>query len=267
MSDLSNRLDNCVISILGAGQLGSSLLEGLLHSGIDPHRIYVSTRREEGARRLAQIHSVNAASASQAARHADLIVIATRPTQVENLLADIAQDISPSTPVVSLAAKVTLAQMRSYLPTQPLARLMPNPPLAVASSAMAWSDLGDHEIYPFLRTFFSRLGTIVTVEEDLIDICGALTGHGQAVIYAATEAIATWGAMQGLSHDDSLRLAKACVQGAADAMSSSDQPIDSWTKRTCTPGGSTVRTVAALEAHGFKGRIISSLDGDQFRNR
>jgi len=119
------------VAILGAGQIGESLLAGLLSAG--RRDIVVTARREERVRELADRHGVEATLANaEAAGGAAIVVLAVKPQDIEVLLAEIRDAVGPGQTVVSVAAAVTTARIeRGLADGTPVVRAMPNAPATV----------------------------------------------------------------------------------------------------------------------------------------
>lgn len=258
------------IAIIGAGQLGSALMEGLLLAGIDPALIRVATGNPEHAEQLAARHKVTAASAAQAVDRAALVVIAVRPNQVTSALDEIAPHLTNQPVVLSMAGDPDHATLSAHLPAGvPVMRIMPNPAMAVGAGTIAWFTPLDFpaDTEQRLRALFERLGTVIDLDESRFWDFAGLMSHAQAVYYYAAQAATQWGVLKGFAREDAKQIVAAAMVGAGQALSESGQDAIAWQNRLCTPGGSTIRTVAALEERGVAGAIINALDGGEYRGR
>lgn len=258
------------VAIIGAGQLGSALAEGLVRAGIAAEQIRVATSTPTHAEKLAATHGFIAAETSQAVTGAGLVVIAVRPSQVLKVLTEISPKLAPGAVVLSMAGDPDHAFLTAQLPAgTPVMRIMPNPTMAVGAGTIAWYTPEDFpaETEAELKEVFTKLGTVLEMDEAKFWDFAGLMGHAQAVYYYAAQAATHWGVLKGFSREDARQIVAAAMLGAGQALTESgDDPII-WQNRLCTPGGSTIRTVAALEERAVAGAIINSLDGGEYRGR
>lgn len=257
------------IAIIGAGQLGSSLLEGLLWAGYPAQQLRIATRRPEHAAELAAKHGVPAAAASDAVEGATLIVLAARPGQIVGVLEELADHLATDAVVVSLAGGPDHATLAAELPTGiPVVRAMPNPAMAVGAGLTGICPAPDcpPEVASRVRELFEELGTVIEVSESQIGTIGSLAGHGQAVFHYVADALEQWGVMHGFSRAESRQIVAAAAMGAAQQLDRGEGSPAELQHRLCTPGGTTIRTVSDLDASGVRGAVIASIDGGRFAN-
>ena len=255
------------IAIIGAGQLGSALLEGLLAVGHDPAQIRVATRRPTHAAELAERHGVQAGSAAEAVQGASLVVLGARPGQILDSIDEVADQLADDAVVVSVAGGPEHAMLAAHLPAcTPVVRAMPNTAMVIGSGFTAICPAPDcpPEAADRVRALFSELGGILEVTEDQIGAFGSLAGHGQAVVYYIADALEQWGVMHGFNRAESRQIVTAAISGAAEMLESSDETAAELQHRVCTPGGTTIRTVNDLDASGVRGAVIASIDGGRY---
>lgn len=256
-----------VIAVIGAGQLGSSLVEGLVGSGIAPETIRVSTRSPEHAEALAARLHVVPMPAATAVHQAGIVVVAVRPAQVTEVLDGLRDDLTPGVVVVSLAGAPTSDVIAQHLPAGiPIARAMPNPAMAVGKAVIGFTPAKDcpKTAAGRARALLERVGTVIDLPEDRLGTIGTLAGHGQAVFYYVADALVQWAVMAGFAREQARSIVAATVVGAGATLTASDLPPSAHQNRLSTPGGTTVRATSELDVQGVRGAIIASMDGGRF---
>lgn len=259
------------IAIIGAGQLGSSLLEGLVRLGVEPSTIHAATRTPAHAEHLAERFGVIPADAASAAAQASsIIIISVRPDQVVNALDEIHDQIQPGAIVVSMAANPDLATLAAHLPPgTPLVRVMPNPAMAVNASLTGICPADDcpPAAVAKVRALFSVFGSLVDVPESQIGLIGSLAGHGQAVVYYVADAMVQWGVLEGFSRAQARTIVAGAIAGASKVLNETTASPNALQNRVTTPGGSTVKAMTELDAQGVRAAVIECMDGGRYARR
>lgn len=256
------------IAIVGAGQLGSSLAEGLLAAGVSACRLAVASGDRAHADEVGARLGLRAGTAAEIVAGAGLVVIAVRPAQVLGVLAEITDSLAEAVTVVSLAGSPDLAALAGALPAgTPIIRAMPNPAMATRASLIGWCPApdcpGDAEARA--RAVFELVGTILEVPQERIGLIGTLGGHGQAVSYYVADAMLDWAVMQGFSRAEAHQIIAATISGAATMLRDpAVSPADQY-HRLSTPGGTTVRTIAELDERAVRAAVIASMDGGRYK--
>jgi pyrroline-5-carboxylate reductase len=210
---------NKSIAFLGGGQMAEALIGGLVASQA-AHPEAICATDPMAARRdlLKSRFGIRVGEENVAAvREADLIVLAIKPQAMPAVLSDVGPALSGKL-VVSIAAGVTVAWIRERV-AQPraLVRAMPNTPALVREgvTALAYQpDLSADDVRA-VRSLFEAVGSVVAVEERLMDAVTGLSGSGPAYVFVAIEALADGGVKMGLPRATAQLLAAQTVLGAA----------------------------------------------------
>jgi pyrroline-5-carboxylate reductase len=232
--------------LVGAGKMGTALLEGWLHFGLDPKNLAViepapspqiSVLVERGIRLNAPAAVTDAAA----------IVVAVKPQIAGEVLPTLAPMISARTMVLSIMAGRTLQFLASALPRScALVRAMPNLPAAIGQGITV--AMGKHATSAE-RDLADRLlagaGAVEWIDdEELMDAVTAVSGSGPAYVFLLAEALAQAGANAGLSPVLAEKLARATVVGSAELLHRSPLDPAALRQNVTSPGGTTA---AALE--------------------
>lgn len=254
-----------IIGVIGAGQMGGALLKGLIESEFSaPDSIYVSGGNGETAFLLQkELHFNLCQSNSEVAEKADIVILAVTPQIMPSVLNEIKSSLTPDTLMISLAANMAFSEYAALLNEKiKLVRAIPNTPVSIQAGMTAVSyneQIGTVEREK-TEALFQAVGEIVEVNEVQLSSASTVSGCSPAFIAIFIEALADGGVLNGLSRKQAYLLAEQAVLGTAKlALLSGDHP-GVLKDDVCSPGGSTIKGVAALEQFGFRNAVIQAID-------
>jgi pyrroline-5-carboxylate reductase len=257
------------LAILGAGQIGESLLAGLLSSGWTD--VVVTARREDRLTELREAHGVDATSSNpEAVAGAQIVVIAVKPQDIEALLGEIGPVLSPEQTVLSVAAAITTSRIESRLsPGVPVVRAMPNAPSTV-HEGIAGLCAGAHaseEHLELAENVLTHLGRVVRLPESAMDAVTAVSGSGPAYFALLSEAMIEAGILLGLSREVSTQLVIQTMLGTAKLLRDEKMhPVD-LREAVTSPGGTTIRAIRVLEQEGVRAAFLNAIQAAMERSR
>lgn len=238
------------IAFIGAGNMASALISGLLARGsARPDTLLASDLREEALQTLAREHGIATTHDNASACAADVIVLSVKPQILPAVLSELAPRIGRDALVVSIAAGVPLAVIEGQLPGVRVIRAMPNTPALVGAGATAIA-AGVHAVPADLQTaraIFESVGVVVEVPEAQLDAVTALSGSGPAYVFYLAEALVEAGSGVGLPQDVATTLALQTVYGAAKLLHESAEAPAELRRKVTSPGGTTEAGVKALD--------------------
>ena len=248
------------IGFIGTGNMGGALMQALA-----PH--YSLCAYNRGRDKLLRVCEATGAapmdSIEAVAAASDLLVLAVKPNVIPTVLEQLAPVVRPETIVVSVAVSLPLSLYEKALGTsQKIARAMPNTPAAVGAgmTALCFSSACADVDRTLVREIFSAAGLAEEVPESRMGSVSALTGSSPAYICMLIEAMADAGVYQGIPRDQAIRMAAQAVLGTAKLVLESGKHPEQLKDEVCSPGGTTIRGVAALEQRGFRGAILDALN-------
>ena len=207
-------------AFLGAGAIAGVMIERLLSKGLwDVEDLMATDARPERLAELQQQFGIKVAAGNRdGARYGQVIFIAVPPHQTIPVLAEVAQELSDSKLIVSLAAAVPTAAMeRAIGKPVPVVRVIPNTP-SLVGAGMNPHCLGSHvseEHAHVLKAILAALGETIEIEEALMNTVTALTAVGPTYVFPIIKALAEAAEARGLSHDTAFRAAGQVVEGTA----------------------------------------------------
>ncbi len=246
------------ILFIGYGNMAQALIQGLRHVGV---QIYAT------APRLATEITADgvrlSANNSEQARDADLIFLAVKPHLIQKVAQDISPVVGQSTPIISLAAGITMQDLIRYFPiNQPLIRAMPNTPMAVGAGVIALfaNTAVDERIKLELEGVLANTGITTWVDdENLIAVFTALTGSGPAYVLLFIEALSQHAIALGLNSDSAEKICTHVVKGAVALLENSLASAQELRAKITSSGGTTNAGIQALQAHGFTEAVRHAL--------
>jgi len=264
---------DCRIAIIGAGNLGSALVAGLLRAeAVAPERLVATTATQEHAQKLPQTLpvKVTAGNNAEATGWADVVIIAVKPWKVREILCEIEGSLRPEQILVSMAAGVPIALLESWLPRPvPVFRALPNLAMRVCQSGTAIS-VGRHATPRQRETvekIFQAVGITVIVEDEAMHGATALAGSGPGFLYWLMEAFAAGGIEAGLPPEAVSSLTQQTFLGAAQLIGETGQNPATLRAQVTTPKGTTAAGIAELEKRGAKDALVAAIVAAAERSR
>ena len=253
------------IAIIGCGNMGEALVAGLLADGAaTPAGLWVTDVVADRLAALKQRYGIRTGGDNgEAASWADVVILAVKPQVMDRVLDELKDRLSERTLVISIAAGIPLARIAARLGgTRKLVRVMPNTPCLIRAGASAVAvapSVSAEERAQAIRLFES-VGTVVVVEERLMDAVTGLSGSGPAYVFQIIEALADGGVKMGLPRDTALTLAAQTVLGAARQLIETGEHPARLKDKVASPGGTTIAGLHALEAGGVRSALIAAVE-------
>ena len=249
---------------IGCGNMGGALASAAAKS-LSNGNLLLCDKSEEKLRSLCASLSANAASLSELVERADYIVLGVKPQGIRALFDEIRPLLLKKKSrftLISMAAGVTLEALEKNAGLScPVIRIMPNTPASVGEAMILYTaneEATDTDIEGFL-TVFSAAGRFDRIPEGLIDAGGALSGCGPAFVYLFAEALADGAVSCGLPRDKALLYASQTLRGASEMLLQSGRHPGELKDAVCSPGGTTIEGVKALEDGAFRATVMSAV--------
>ncbi len=256
-----------VLQVIGGGRMGEALVGGLLAAGgqrLDGLRIV-----EPDADRLGALQAAfPGVDVVDRPAFADGNVLAVKPADVPAACRALAA-VGPSR-VLSIAAGVTISALEADLaPGSTVVRAMPNTPavLGVGAAAIAPGTTATDDDLAWAESLLGAVGTVVRVEESLLDAVTGLSGSGPAYVFLVVEALIDAGVLVGLPRDVSEALAVQTLLGAATLLAEGSDGAEALRAAVTSPAGTTAAGLRILEQHGVRSAFIEAVAAATERSR
>ncbi len=260
------------IAFLGAGNMAGALIKGLLHAkACEPAEIWAVDVRPQRLDELREAHGIRVGrDLAEAARWADVVVLATKPQVFDRVLPVVASAIRADALVVSIAAGVPIEAIEAHMPSGTrVVRTMPNTPALVdaGATAIAPGTTASEDDLELVRRIFDSVGITVVLEEALLDSVTGLSGSGPAYIFLIIEALADAGVKVGLHRESAQLLAAQTVLGSAKLLIETGEHPGRLKDMVTSPGGTAIAGLHTLEAGGLRTTLINAVESATARSR
>ncbi len=252
------------IGFVGMGNMARALAEGFVRSKkIEPSMIRAyAPHQDKLMKNCGDLGIVAVDNVKTLVQDSDMIFIACKPYQIESALKEVL-DIIKGKAVVSVAAGWDFERYKRLLGDSVRVQfVMPNTPAMVGEGVFLFEEtnsLTDEE-QSDLRDLFSSIGIIEEMPSKLMGIGGAISGCGPAFVDVMIEAYADAAVKYGIPRETAYRLVSNTVLGSAKLQIGSGKHPGQLKDEVCSPGGTTIRGVEALEKNGFRSACMASIE-------
>lgn len=249
------------IGIIGVGHMGTAIIEGLKQN--PKNEIIAENPTNPRVSKLAQELGFSLFNDIDEFQKQDPeIVILTTPAKITLRVANQLRKLNPKTIVISAAGGVKSAEFRQFLPNFNIIRIIPNIPVSVNAGTIAFSnDEGlDETIKNKVISFLKQLGDVIPVKEDDLSIVGTIGGCGPAFVDIFLDALGDAAVFNGLDRNTANQLAASMVEGSAKLAYESKLEPSLLRDKVCSPGGTTIQGVQALEKNGFRYAVMDAVN-------
>ncbi len=247
---------------IGCGNMGAAILRGLadtedlelLGFDSDPSKS-AALQQELGVKVPANMH--------QMVEEADYLLVAVKPNQVRHLLEDSASRLRPSQVLLSIAAGVTLTQLKTWSSgVCPVVRIMPNTPAMVQEGVFAIcmeDPMLKEQHKRFVMELFSKLGQAHELGEKAFDAFTAIVGSGPAYVFYFMEALVEAGVTLGMQRDQATDMVKGLFSGSSTLAAKSGFHLSVLREMVTSPGGTTIAGTNMLDAHAVRSAVVEAV--------
>jgi pyrroline-5-carboxylate reductase len=242
------------IGLIGAGNMARSLARGWGRA------VLCADPLAERARALAdEVGGEALATNAEVARRADLVVLCHKPAQLE----DVAAEIAPhARAVASILAATPLARLKAAYPERAVYRFIPSLPVEVRAGAVVRAADGaqDESIDAQVDELFGELGTLVVLDDALVDVAMGLMSCAPAYVALVAGARVDAGLRRGLPAAQGAELVIQTLAGTAELLRRRGNDTLAVRREVSSPGGVTARGLDALERGGVRAAFSDALD-------
>lgn len=262
-------LGNKKIGVVGVGNMGASILEGVLTRHLTtPSRVWVYDKIVAKAKAFARKTRVNqAGSVRELLKNADVLLLAMKPQDFSSFALEHRPSFGPGKSVISILAGMTTENIRKALGRHvTIVRAMPNLGAKVGQSMTVICGKNKKAL-SFAGTLFSGCGKVATLPEKKLDLVTALSGSGPAYFFHLMELLTDFGVKQGLSSEVARVLAVQTGMGAALLAESSGESCGDLRQRVTSKKGTTEAALKTLQRGKFKKLFQRALAAAMNRSR
>ena len=251
------------IGFIGAGNMATAIINGLLKNNVVPaHKINVFDISESQLKLMAEKGINTLARGNDVVKNSDIIVLAVKPQNYEDVLLEIKKDVDNTKIFVSIAAGISISYVQTTLECDcPMVRVMPNTPLLLGKGATALcpsQNIGEEE-FNIVKDMFALNGTVEVFAEEHMNQIIAVNGSSPAYVYLFAKAMADYAQECGIPYENALNLVAATLEGSAAMLRDSGDSPDTLIKKVSSPGGTTIAAINTLEEYKFYEGVKSAM--------
>jgi len=253
------------VAFLGGGRMGEALVSGLIRSGgRSAGEIMVTSRREDRSRELGETYGIDSTlSNADAVAWADVLVLTVKPQDMEVLLSQIREHVTPQHLVVSFAAGIRTSFVEKHLPDGVhVVRVMSNVAVLVdeAMSVVAAGSNADDRHLEVAEELLGYVGGVIRLKEVHLDAVTATSGSGPAYFFLLAEAMIEACILLGLSRDVATELIIQTMLGSAKMLRDTGKHPVVLREMVTSPGGTTIAAIRHLEEAGVRAAFLNAID-------
>ena len=252
------------IGFIGAGNMATALISGLINSDQSASKIIASSPEQEHLEKLSKDFGIKTTNNNlEIVDNSDIVILAVKPNIVQAVIDEI-KDVATDKDIliISIAAGVKIEKIESQLGSpMRVIRAMPNTPASImegVTAICANSNAQSNDIEN-AKLLFECVGKITHINEKDIDIFTALIGSGPAYIFYLIESLLDSSKNLHLPEQEKKDLLASMISGAANLVLNSDESPNVLRKKVTSPGGVTQTAIEEFEAEGFKEIISKSM--------
>lgn len=251
------------ISFVGAGSMAEAVISGMIDQELySKDHIYVMNKKNKA--RLQELENVYGVVTSQDKEEviskADIVVLATKPHDIEVALQDIAPYLDEDQLIISMLAGVSTEAIVQHVGKNiPVIRTMPNTSAMIGYSATAIckGKFANERHLAQTKELFEAIGTVSVVEEDQMHIVTGISGSGPAYVYYLVEAMEEAAMDEGLDQETAQQLIIQTIVGSGKMLKEREESAQQLRENVTSPNGTTAAGLASLKEKGFKEAVIA----------
>lgn len=260
------------IAVIGSGNMGSSIIGGLIKKNYPSQQIWASDQNPEKLAALKKQFSIQVTNDNLiAVKKADIVILAIKPQIMAEVLIALANAIQAQKPlVISIAAGISENSLANWLKKNiAIIRAMPNTPACIGEGATAlyanqWVKPSDREI---AENILSALGLVVWIEDEkMMDVVTALSGSGPAYFFLMMECLQQAAQEMGLNEEIARMLTLQTAYGATRMARDSQNSLQELRKEVTSPGGTTEKAITVLENNHIRDLFRKALQAAKIQS-
>ena len=250
------------IAIIGAGNLGTSLVKGLVNSGNYQPNQFILTRRSTSKLVAYQEQGYKVtASNKEAVASANIVIIAVLPQKIDVVLEELKGSLTTNHLVISLVSGVKVADIQNIIGNDvPIIRAMPNTAIAIRESMTC---IANNEQFatniPQVKQLFELVGETIVINEEQMTSATALCACGIAFFLRAIRAASQGGNEIDFHAKEALKMAAQTAKGAASLLIANNSHPEDEIDKVTSPKGCTIAGLNEMEHNGFSSSFIKGI--------
>lgn len=261
------------VGFIGAGNMGGAIMRGAFQGGfLAPYETMVYDVSPQQLEAITSSYPVHVAESNvQLVRECEFVILAVKPVYLRGVLDEI-QKYVHNKKIISIAAGWSMAMLLEALGkenTVQVLRAMPNTPALVGAglTALCEENTFGKASFGWAKELFGTLGAVQVLPERLFDAVVAVSGSSPAYVFMFIEAMADGAVRLGMPRKQAIQAAAQAVLGSAKMVLETGEHPAALKDNVCSPGGTTIEAVQALEKNGFRAAVLEAMEACARKNR
>ena len=248
------------VGIIGGGNLGKAIANGLVNSElIQPQQLVVTRRKVELLEQLGQkgvkIHADNL----KATKEVDILILCVKPYNIQSILEEVKDELKDKL-LISTVSGITLNQLQDWLGDEvSIIRSMPNTAAEVEESLTCLSGNVSEEEFSDAEQLFQAIGKTIRINENLMEAATVLGACGIAYVLRFMRAMVQGGIQIGFDAKTATDIVNQTVLGAAELLNTTQSHPEREIDKVTTPKGCTIAGLNEMEHNGFSSALIKGI--------
>jgi len=250
------------VGFVGVGNMGGALLERMKEADSIIKFVAYDKNKEHLYRLAKKLNFGTEVSARALTKSADIIILAVKPQNCREVLQEMKEVFDDSKILVTIVAGLPISFYKNILGSKAkVVRTMPNTPALVGEgmTLVSFDNLVNDAEKEFIVKLFRHAGKVEELNEKLMCEVTALTGSSPAYVFMFIEAMADAAVQSGIPRHLAYKLAAQAVLGSAKMVLETGKHPAELKDMVCSPAGTTIEAVAALEREGFRNAVITAM--------
>jgi len=250
-----------MIGFIGAGSIGGAVITGLVKNGFNADEIIVKGGHSNRTKVLGDQLGFQLVKKVKQLEKTDVIFIAVGANALDSVLTEL-KEIAADKLIVAFTGSASVAHLKQALGNVKVAHAIPNTPVKVGAgfTGITYAEDFTDDDKKKVASILGYTGQLVEVPEAQLGILGTVAGCAPAFLDVFIEALSDAGVKHGLDRKLSYEAAIGMAIGASKLAKQSELNVSALKDEVTSPGGSTIRGVAALEEYGFRNAVIKAVD-------
>ena len=252
---------NKSIAIIGGGNLGKSIANGLLSQNFSPSKLTITRNKIELLQDFLTKNVTVTDNNIEAVTKSDIIIIAVKPYKIAEILQEISSVITKDKLIISVVSDFSIENIKANLSTLPqIFRAMPNTAAAVNESVtcIASENASEDDINE-VKSIFNVLGETIVINEQLMDAATVLGACGIAYVLRFIRGMIQGGIEIGFDAKTATQIATQTVKGASELLLQKGNHPEAEIDKVTTPKGCTIAGLNEMEHCGFSSALIKGI--------
>lgn len=250
------------IAVIGAGNIGISIINGLVKSGkYTKEQIYLTRRHLNNLEQYGKKGFHITTNNNAAVRNSKIVLLCVEPQQAVDVLKEISKELHSGHILISVVSSLTITKIYEFISSDiKVIRAMPNTAISIGESITCLASIKrPSKSLDIAMSIFSQVGEAIVINEEQMSAATALGACGIAFFMRAIRAASQGGIEIGFHSEDALKIAAQTAKGAASLLGTYQKHPEHEIDKVTTPRGCTISGLNQMEHDGFSSAMIKGI--------